>query len=102
MKDLFPRILSSVFYVLAIIVSIYYGLKSFIILLILFCVVIIIEYGKVLRKDMEHFEFIKYGSRYGLARKDRPVRQLIRIPKFSLFPQKIEVSHENWDQWQVP
>ena len=42
------------------------------------------------------------GSRYGLARKDRPVRQLIRIPKFSLFPQKIEVSHENWDQWQVP
>ena len=67
MKDLFPRIISSIFYVLAILGSIYYGFKSFIILLILFCVIIIIEYGKVLRKDEGHFEFIKYGSRYGLA-----------------------------------
>ena len=67
MKDLFPRIISAIFYVLAILGSIYYGFKSFIILLILFCVIIIIEYGKVLRKDEEHFEFIKYGSRYGLA-----------------------------------
>jgi len=67
MKDLFPRIISSIFFVLAILVSIYYGYKSFIILMILFCVIIIIEYGKVLRKDEEHFESIKYGSRYGLA-----------------------------------
>ena len=67
MKDLFPRIISSIFYVFAILGSIYYGYKSFVILLILFCVIIIIEYGKVLRKDEDHFEFIKYGSRYGLA-----------------------------------
>ena len=67
MKDLFPRIISSIFFVLTILGSIYYGYKSFIILMILFCVIIIIEYGKILRKDEEHFESIKYGSRYGLA-----------------------------------
>ncbi len=67
MKDLFPRIISSIFYVLAILGSIYYGYKPFIILLVIFCVIIIIEYGRVLRKDEEHFEFIKWGSGKGLA-----------------------------------
>ena len=64
MKDLFPRIISSIFFVLSILGSIYYGYKSFIILLILFCVIIIIEYGKVLRKDIGHAKFVEKGSKY--------------------------------------
>lgn len=51
MKDLFPRLISSIFYVFAILGSLYFGLVSFIILLSIFCIVIIVEYGKVLRNN---------------------------------------------------
>lgn len=64
MKDLFPRIISAIFYVSTILGSILYGYKSFILILIIFCVIIIIEYGKVLRKDIGHAKFIEQGSKY--------------------------------------
>lgn len=64
MKDLFPRLISSIFYVSAILGSLYFGLVSFIILLSIFCIIIIVEYGRVLRnntskklKSLFEFEF---------------------------------------------
>ena len=69
MKDFIPRFISSIIYVLSIFGSIYFGYKSFIILMIVFCIIIIVEYGKILRKNEQHIRSIKLNDNNTLGSK---------------------------------
>ena len=69
MKDFIPRFISSIIYVLSIFGSIYFGYKSFIILMIVFCIIIIVEYGKILRKNEQHIRSIKLNDKNTIGSK---------------------------------
>ncbi len=58
MNDFSTRLIPGFIYVLLILMSLLYNQYSFILMILICCVIIIFEYGKVLRKDVEHIKFI--------------------------------------------
>ena len=58
MNDFLTRLIPGFIYMLLIVVSLLYGPYSFIIMMFLCSIIIIFEYGRVLRKDNEHIKFI--------------------------------------------
>ena len=62
MNDFLTRLIPGILYALLILGCLTYSQFSFVILMFIFCVIIIFEYGKVLRKDSEHSELISILS----------------------------------------
>ena len=58
MNDFLTRLIPGFIYMLLILVSLFYGPYSFIIMMSICSTIIIFEYGRVLRKDVEHIKFI--------------------------------------------
>ena len=58
MNDFLTRLIPGFIYMLLILVSLFYGPYSFIIMMSICSTIIIFEYGRVLRKDDEHIKFI--------------------------------------------
>ena len=58
MNDFLTRLIPGFIYMLLILVSLFYGPYSFIIMMFICSTIIIFEYGRVLRKDDEHIKFI--------------------------------------------
>ena len=58
MKDLRSRSISSIFYVLVMLSSLIHPV-SFMIVMYISAIIVLAEYGKVLRKDPEHLDFLK-------------------------------------------
>ena len=58
MNDFLTRLIPGFIYMLLILVSLFYGPYSFIIIMSICSTIIIFEYGRVLRKDDEHIKFI--------------------------------------------
>ena len=62
MKDLKLRSISSIFYVLIMLSSLIHPI-SFMIVMYISAIIVLAEYGKVLRKDPEHLDFLKRWNR---------------------------------------
>ena len=58
MKDLRSRSISSIFYVLVMLSSLIHPV-SFMIVMYISAIIVLAEYGKVLRKDPEYLNFLK-------------------------------------------
>ena len=58
MNDFLTRLIPGFIYMLLILVGLFYGPYSFIIMMSICSTIIIFEYGRVLRKDDEHIKFI--------------------------------------------
>ena len=58
MKDLKLRSISSIFYVLIMLSALIHPV-SFMIVMYISAIIVLAEYGKVLRKDPEHLDFLK-------------------------------------------
>ena len=64
MKDLRSRSISSIFYVLIMLSALIHPV-SFMIIMYISAIIVLAEYGKVLRKDPEHLNFLKrWGQDY--------------------------------------
>ncbi len=64
MKDLRSRYISSIFYVLIMLSALIHPV-SFMIVMYISAIIVLAEYGKVLRKDLEHLNFLKrWGQDY--------------------------------------
>ncbi len=63
MNNFLIRLIPGLLYALLILGCLAYNPFSFLTLMFIFCIVIIFEYGKVLRKDSEHLEFISISSK---------------------------------------
>ena len=62
MKDLKLRSISSIFYVLIMLSALIHPI-SFMIVMYISAIIVLAEYGKVLRKDTEHLDFLKRWNR---------------------------------------
>ena len=63
MNDFITRLIPGILYALLILGCLIFNSFSFLILMLVFCVVIVFEYGKVIRKYNEHIQFISNSTK---------------------------------------
>ena len=85
MNNFLKRLIPGLLYALLILGCLSYNPFSFLTLMFIFCIVIIFEYGKVLRKDSGHLKFISISSEKNTNLKYRRIFLNTEFPILSCF-----------------